>query len=437
VAYKSEIHVFSPTFSSQKLSSSPDLILQSQPSGPDLSGYIDAQNPHNINSLLVQLLGNEEVVAAVRDDGDVDAFLVRHVIQAIERRTSGQTSLSRYAEEIRPIFQRNVGKSAWGLAIHSHARTIAVSANTQQVTIFKLGLVEQSHGGQVDEEGDFVTLNNREMDVTYHVVNGDCNIPYIAFCNTGDDPEARWLLTTDISGCCRTLDLHTMRTVQKFRFGSTAFSFLQQFDHVHAGWTIMFLDNRAFVPQETVADALGLDAGESPPGSNNRHVWDISATAQTLSDTSPTFIKRKDRLRRHDRTLTPSNTTRPPPDSSPLLHPDDTHRESVHENDVTTASADDQVTGISTEASENEDDSDVSVYSGDMYSEDEGLLGNHRPRASLPRCDYPENLCEDLPCPILHASVRNVYLLQPSGHREEGGSACASPLVRVHVSFYC
>jgi hypothetical protein len=405
--------------------------LQSQPSSPNLTGYIDEQNPHDINSLLVQLLGNEEVVAAVRDDGDVDAFLIRHIIQAIERRASGESSLSRYADEIRPIFQRNVGKSAWGLAIHTEARIIAVSANTQQITIFKLGLVAQNESEHVGGDDTFVPLNSRELDVTYHVVNGDCNIPHIAFCNTGDDPDARWLLTTDISGCCRTLDLDNMRTVQRFHFDITPNPFSNRFDRINAGWTVIFLDERSFVPRETAAEALGMKSIGSPPGSISRDVWDISATARSLSETAEKFSKRGSQSSRDGQTTSPADTTRIPPDTPSSADLEEVRPELSEFHDTDALNLDDSITMASTDVSDGEEDSDVSVYSNDLYPEDEDRLfpSLMRPRLLLPQFQTQENLCGDLPCPILHASVRNVFLLQPSSHREEGGLPCASPLV--------
>jgi hypothetical protein len=226
-----------------------------------------------------------------------------------------------------------------------------------------------------------------------------------------------------------------MQTVQKFRFGRTPHSFLHHFDHVHAGWTIMFLDNRSFVPQDTAADALGLCPGDSPSGSNGRHIWDISSTAQSLSETSRRFIKRRSNMRRSHRPSSPSSTTRPTLDRSLALHQDEARSEISDRDGVATVSTDEQTTVASNETSDTEDDSDVSVYSGDMYSEEEGHLADARPRTPIPQCEYSENFCGDLPCPILHASVRNVFLLQPSVHREEGGPPCASPLVSRHARF--
>ncbi|KAI7583679.1 hypothetical protein KC316_g7134, partial [Hortaea werneckii] len=65
------------------ISRDPVLIVPSQPTSPGLRGYLDPHEPHSINHLIVQHLGRDEVIATVRDDGDVEAILVRHIVQAI------------------------------------------------------------------------------------------------------------------------------------------------------------------------------------------------------------------------------------------------------------------------------------------------------------------------------------------------------------------
>jgi hypothetical protein len=48
------------------------------------------------------------------------------------------------------MFHENVGKSAWGLAIHAKSRLIAVSANNYEVSVFAFGLRSRSE----DEENE-------------------------------------------------------------------------------------------------------------------------------------------------------------------------------------------------------------------------------------------------------------------------------------------
>lgn len=138
MAYTGYIYVYEPHFPSQALPSKPALIIDTPPSAPGLTGMLDPRYPRAINSLVVQDLGIEEILAVARDDGDVEAYLVAHVVHAVERCAAGEVA------EVRPFFQSNVMLSAWGLAVHSNARILAVSSNTHNVTVFKFGLVDAS-----------------------------------------------------------------------------------------------------------------------------------------------------------------------------------------------------------------------------------------------------------------------------------------------------
>lgn len=429
IAYSAQIYAYIPRFPSQRLPQKPALIVTSQPSSPDLLGTLDQRHPHAINNLVVQHLGSEEVVAAVRDDGDVDAFLVRHVVQAIERRAAADSSIGLDADDVRPIFQSNVGKSAWGLAIHSQARIIAVSANTHSITIFKFGLVNED-GPQAGENtaDDTDAAQDRGMDVTHQVLNGTSNIPYISFCNTGDDPNGQWLLTTDISGYCRTIDLHQMQTSQTFRFGRpTSYLASASHDRHNSGWLIMFLDKRSFVAADDAETALGLADGESLPGiKENLNLWDIGDTVANVSNVSNKFSVL--RTRRARDSARPSSSAPDSPEGGVPL--DDSSQ--IEDEEVPDAAVEQDLEDslMSEDAWDGDEDSDSgeSAYYADLDIDDEGtedtasfstVYGGKRIYGNEPRAFQPHNnLCGDCPCPILHTSVRNIYLLQPSSHRQ-------------------
>ncbi|CAK4032632.1 hypothetical protein DOTSEDRAFT_69718 [Lecanosticta acicola] len=447
VAYTHEIYVYVPQFPTQQLPSTPALIVTSQPSGPGFQGYLDLRHPHAINHLVVQNLGNEEVVAAVRDDGDVDAFLVRHIVQAIERRGEPDSGMGLDADEVKPIFQSNVGMSAWGLAIHSEARIIATSANTHNITIFKFGLVETDQDEAMREDGDdddevSNTTQDRGMDVTHSVLNGTSNIPYIAFCNTGDDPSARWLLTSDISGYCRTIDLHEMQSSQTFRFGRPQ-SYLASSSHdrFNSGWAIMFLDRRSFIPEDDFYAALGLDEGEALPGSYDSRggkIWDIGATVSHVPCISDSFsAKKQKRTSPASRPAASSTASTRGVEQSPESGSDpmpaseemDQGFEDILDDALQHIVTQDDLDAALGSTEGGESDSDQSEYYADIDLEldDEGtedtvsfsaMYGGRRICGNEPRgFQSHNNLCGDCPCPILHASVRSVYLLQPSNKR--------------------
>ncbi|KAF2161497.1 hypothetical protein M409DRAFT_59193 [Zasmidium cellare ATCC 36951] len=415
VAYADRIFVYRPRYHTQALSQEPALIVTSQPSTPARPGYIDARRPHAINNLVVQCLGSEEIIATVRDDGDVDAFFVRQIIHAIERRAEPGSSVGVDADEVKPFFQSNVGMSAWGLAIHSEARILATSANTHSITIFKFGLVdadgqdEPQEGEELDESGT-KPERHRKTDVTEQVLNGTSNIPHIAFCNTGDDPEARWLLTTDIGGFCRSIDLWEMATAQTFRFGGQSYVSAHDHDRFNSGWTIMFLDKRSFLPEDDFRAALGFEEGEIDSGvKSEQNLWDIGGSIDHVPDASERFGMPR-RQSRFDRPSTSRSSTDTGLDGSP----DEEVSESAANEDVTMADPDQDDDELS------EDD----TYYVDIDSEDEGtedsfsfnaMYGGRRIFGNEPRAFQFNNksICDDLPCPILHSSVRSVYLVQP------------------------
>lgn len=469
VAHGPDIYVYEPEFPEQTLHA-PVLIVPSQPSSPDLRGYIDRDEPHAINYLIVQKLGKDEVIANVRDDGDVEVFLVRHIVHAIATLVNRHDiSKDPVADNVKPLFLRNVGISAWGLAIHTEARIIAVSSNRHEVTIFRFGLVDEfddtqtprkqakstddGHSSRWDEERREDNVDSRperKTDVTRQVLNGEANIPHIAFCNTGDDPDGRWLLTTDISGVCRAIDLHNFALVQAFRFGP---SFIAPnggpYDRMNAGWGIMFLDTRSFMSQGSIPDALGMEDSEMlPDAKSDTRLWDLSKTLRHLPDNSTAFKAAKPKVS-HDATP-PSATEGSSNVSSPQLSGTADNVLAVDLSSDDDENLDD--TGVllepsmlsPTEAStldnsqEEENEHDVELWSDLDDSEGENTedfisqsayYGGGRICGNTPHFVRQSNLCEDLPCPVLHTSIRNVYLLQPSKQRLSPDQPFMPPMV--------
>lgn len=469
VAHGPDIYVYEPEFPEQTLHA-PVLIVPSQPSSPDLRGYIDRDEPHAINYLIVQKLGKDEVIANVRDDGDVEVFLVRHIVHAIATLVNRHNiSKDPVADNVKPLFLRNVGISAWGLAIHTEARIIAVSSNRHEVTIFRFGLVDEfddiqtprkqakstddghpSRWDQERREDNVDSRPERKTDVTRQVLNGEANIPHIAFCNTGDDPDGRWLLTTDISGVCRAIDLHNFALVQAFRFGP---SFIAPnggpYDRMNAGWGIMFLDTRSFMSQGSIPDALGMEDSEMlPDAKSDTRLWDLSKTLRHLPDVSTAFKAAKPKVS-HDATP-PSATEGSSNVSSPQLSGTADNVLAVDLSSDDDENLDD--TGVllepsmlsPTEAStldnsqEEENEHDVELWSDLDDSEGENTedfisqsayYGGGRICGNTPHFVRQSNLCEDLPCPVLHTSIRNVYLLQPSKQRLSPDQPFMPPMV--------
>lgn len=102
---------------------------------------------------------------------------------------------------LRPFFHRNVEASAWGLAVHSRARAIAVSANDHCVTVFYPALTTTAAAAAAPEKA------SRRINTAVIVGDLDTNIPAISFCNSDDDPDATWLLAATIDGVVFWIDL--------------------------------------------------------------------------------------------------------------------------------------------------------------------------------------------------------------------------------------
>lgn len=500
VAYGEDIHVYRPRFPTQSLPDSPCLIIDTPPSEPNLRGYINSRRPHAINNLIVQRLGREEALAVVRDDGDVDAYFTRHINQAIKRHSQPGNTLGVRGADLKCFFQRNVGKSAWGLAIHSEARMIAVSSNNLEVTVFTFALAQRDDDESFeDDSGDdeqiyysgsgLIPPPDRKRDDTRIIANGKANIPNIAFCNTGHDPTGRWLISTDITGLVRSWDIHKLSRggavlatvhpsslfVDELDYNPTGF------DRHNAGWSIMFLDPNSFRHTRTVSEAFGVsNSNEIDP---RQPTWDLSSSIEHVQGNAtvyehPTPAEVVDGDYSNplggQQTMTStfpntiSHTRSPPPRSNRTL------RDLIGELDTLgaadTGDVDSELlpaTGADESMNmDSDDDDEIIVFQGrnaesanqpslasqssfaeDAYSEqvldddevyhepfeDEDNLYHHEspypnpntgntspttPRRHLHRPQVrfqgTHSLCARLPCPILHASVTNLYLFQPA-----------------------
>lgn len=203
VARENFIYIYQPGFPDQSLPKEPALILSPPVSGPNLGHYIDALNPHSINRLHVHFLGREEIVLVSCDDGDVIGYHVSAIQRLIESQspTDGEKEVF-----IRPFFHRNIGDTAWGLAVHREARLIAMSANTRKVTVVAFALTRRlSDNSEPSSTTVFGTKGPHSApsgERPHRVITlaGDTNIPTVAFDNTGCDPSGRWLISCLING---------------------------------------------------------------------------------------------------------------------------------------------------------------------------------------------------------------------------------------------
>jgi hypothetical protein len=123
LACSDEIHVHQPSFPDQNPGSEPELILHPPVSAQTGPG-IDSHHPHSITRILVNYLGNEEILLLTCDDGDVVGYRTAEIQRALER--TANTLEPANEDDVHVFLHRNVGASAWGLAVHREARIIAI-----------------------------------------------------------------------------------------------------------------------------------------------------------------------------------------------------------------------------------------------------------------------------------------------------------------------
>ena len=231
VAYSENVYVFEPQFPDQVLPLSPVLIIYLSASRPGLRGYIDHRKPQAANHIIIRDLGEEEILLIACDSGDVIGYTTRSIAKVIlQQQTIGGP---RTIVLPSPFFHENLGASAWGLDVHRRARLLAVSCNTQEITIFAFALAEDGTSADLTDDVCLLHQPHRYMDGVparnyvraplspiwkrtdrdnwrYHrsqnnfafsLKGHSANIPNISFLNLGDDEDAcPYLTTTDING---------------------------------------------------------------------------------------------------------------------------------------------------------------------------------------------------------------------------------------------
>ncbi|MCJ1472787.1 hypothetical protein MMC13_001436 [Lambiella insularis] len=258
VAVGPEIHVYQPQFPTQKLTSNPVFKLCLPVTEISLPGYINPESPHAINHLVVGDLGNEEIVVAACDDGDVISYTTRSIGFAIGKLEPATEAGVVPLDYIRPILHRNVRKSAWGIAIHKLSRLIAISANTQEITIFAFALnAEPSSSNDPWDPTSRTYLECRAQDREILLQGHAANIPNVSFCNTEDDRIGMYLVSNDING-----------TVVIWRIWEGYFKIYtpQQIALAHGmpsrgrrGWNVLCLDPRSFRPVKNGQEFVGCE----------------------------------------------------------------------------------------------------------------------------------------------------------------------------------
>lgn len=306
------------------------MIIDLPRTSQNLSGYINPTKPHSVNQLVVSDLGHEEIIAVTCDDGDVVAYTIRSIYDALERDILDEPGPQ--FPRIRTILLRNVGESAWGLAVHKAARLIAVSSNAHIIHVFAFALCREPSPDSLHEsdEGGVlpaidITLgpdewvrpftcpespirrSTRNLEIT--LLCHEYNIPNIAFCNTDADPNGRYLVSTDIGGVTYVWDIWRRQVLADIsatqKRGINCKLFAEHFigelllTLLDAGWGVLCLDPLSCRLSSTVSETFGChdvsyrprtDLSFGTPGA----IYNNSTSTDAVPDSStyhPAFAK--------------------------------------------------------------------------------------------------------------------------------------------------
>ncbi|KAI4244716.1 MAG: hypothetical protein L6R40_002920 [Gallowayella cf. fulva] len=238
-----------------------------------LLGYIDPGHPHSINHLVVADLGFEELVIVVCDDGDVVAYEVRKIRKEIDQHGSDYNTPC-FISDIQPYFLRNVGMSAWGIAVHQDARLIAVSSNSTRIHVFAFALRKTRCGNSSDESNHDLDFDspplssredagwvrptamehlepfNRSHNLELVLSGHKTNIPSLAFYNpSSGSTKDNFLVSTDIDGITYVWDVW-----QRIPFAELTAS-----PNHSRGWGVTCVDPFFACQAESDSELFGLE----------------------------------------------------------------------------------------------------------------------------------------------------------------------------------
>jgi len=160
VAFHDVLHIsrtgFGDTYPENAAASDWSMLFNLEPSSPGLPGHMPRTKPHAVNHLIVDDLGNLEIVLVAHDDGDVVAFYTHDLERAMKDFENSRRHKQADPEDtsdindslyndcidpsVRPFFQFNLGQSVWGLAVHPTERLIAISTNGPHIWVFAFAL---------------------------------------------------------------------------------------------------------------------------------------------------------------------------------------------------------------------------------------------------------------------------------------------------------
>ncbi|KAG9248543.1 hypothetical protein BJ878DRAFT_487815 [Calycina marina] len=256
-AIEDKIHITVPRTLKQIVPGKPDLILRLPRSEAArcVGGYIDPSLPHCVNNMLVGNLGTQEILLVCCDDGDVLAYYTHYFDWAITSK-----------DFFRPLLHENVGKSAWGLAIHEKSRLIAISSNLKEVTLFAFR-TNTSEPWEPGYQDSYPCVSVEAFDAKRSFQNcrvifslDEDNIPSICFVTNVNTGEAESIMAIDIRGTIWVLEL-TPGPEPPRKIPSTHKPRGNILQPSHMGWGVLPLPLSMCLHTPTPHEAMGISDG--------------------------------------------------------------------------------------------------------------------------------------------------------------------------------
>ncbi|KAG8353071.1 hypothetical protein FVEN_g9029 [Fusarium venenatum] len=292
-AYQGRIFVYRPRAApSQALPSQPDLQLKPKASSVarEVGGALDESRPHTVNNMTIGFLGDEEIVLACYDDGDVVAFYTKDLAKRIFTGHGTTDMLRKNQTAPKEFFHENVGISAWGLAVHRKSRLIAVSSNRHEVVVFALALTQKPPNRRTSVSRTTqlaIQRRTRNWRIVIRLPSVADNIPNVCFI---DDRQgnAQRVGAVDVKGNAWLADIWkgNVGPVEVRPISETLIRSEEFYPAPSRGWGIFALNEGDFLKVKTTEELFGLpsDQLEIIPAGNGQPLVNIRNALSKIPD---------------------------------------------------------------------------------------------------------------------------------------------------------
>lgn len=238
-------------------------------------------------------LGDEEIVLACYDDGDVVAYYTKDLAKRIFTCRGTTDKLHKTAPK--HFFHENVGISAWGLAVHKKSRLIAVSSNRHEVVVFALALTQSPPSRRMNvsytTQPDIQT-RTRNWRIVIRLPPAADNIPNICFI---DDYQgnAQRVGAVDVKGNVWLADIWqgNIGPIEVRPLSDTLIRSEEFYPAPSRGWGIFALEEGDFLKVRTTEELFGLPSNqlETVPAGNGQPLVNIRSSLSKIPD-NPQWI---------------------------------------------------------------------------------------------------------------------------------------------------